>query len=615
MKMMRAYKFLSGAAFVLALGFASYPASGQMQQGTGEEAAVRQFTAASLDDAPIPAYNFQRANRLPLTGYFEKSFEVNGTVRTAGFYIASTAPVRSFFTVLTVPEGTAATEFLVASGWLDLADKNEEGLVLLEPGPDGWGDPETELDYISAVMEFYSRNNYFSIFGISYLVGYEGGGSALEAWAAAHPLLVVSQAYVNSDSMGEDYYARFDTIYMDGLSSGYTPVEIPGDLLIAYSEVPVPTAFIHRDRQRISNGLSYWKKVNDVADQGITDPSYLQGAEVFSQSADSDAWATAYSGPISRVAVLEADADVLDPNLTGALYEFLTGFVSYDNTTAYGNHLSPRKAYGEIRTMLVEGESREFQVYVPASAKSRWPGGAPVVFVFAGNSQTDKVFFHNTLWWKVADREGCILVIPCETYSRTSTTVSHAHTGEFYEKLAGYITEHYPADPTRFYATGQSAGSFAVQEFGITHPEYFAAIASTSGLSFPSDEDGFGRISREDATYSMIPDYCIIGEGDIEMMTGTLWDGTENMLDGWAAYYLEANGSGPLGDGSNLQTDGRFQTWTWNNPQGFPVFKVGRTRYRAHNCIPAEMPLLWDFLKHWSYRDGLRYYDGIQVER
>jgi len=610
---MKAKRFIPIAAILVTAGSLILPVSGQVAQNTGEEAPVRVFTPVSLDDAPVPAYDFQRANKLPMTGYFVKSFDVNGTTRTAKFYIAARAPVRTFFTVIAVPEGYSTTDFLVASGWLDLADKNEEGLVLLEPGPGGWGDPRKEQDYINSVMNFYSRNDYFSIFGISYLVGFEEGGSALEVWAAAHPLLVISQAYVNSESQDEAYYNRFDTIYMEGNASGYTPIKIPDDIRIAYDEIPVPTLYVNDVLNRVSPGLSYWKKVNDIVDNSVSVPDYLLGAKVFLQSEDSDAWATSYTGPISRVAVLEGDINILDPKLTSALNNFLTEYVSYDNTTAYGNHLAPRKEYGDIRTMLVEGELREFQVYVPDIAQERWPEGAPVVFIFAGNSQTDKVFYHNTLWWKVADTEGCILVIPCETYSSSSTSVSHAHTGAFYEKLAAYITEHYRVDPTRFYATGQSAGSFAVQGFGITHPEYFAAIASTSGLSFPSDEGGFGRISKEEASYAMVPDYCIIGEGDIEMMTGTLWDETENMLDGWAAYYLEANGAGPLGDGSNLKTDGRFQSWTWNNAQGFPVFKVGRTRYRAHNCIPAEMPLLWDFMKHWSYKDGLRFYDGIQV--
>ena len=607
MKNIRNFKQLILIAILLTIGHLNSFASSQE--------IVKEFIPVSLDEMPIPTYNYQQANKLPMTGYFEKSFEVNGSIRTARFYIAPTAPIRSFFTVIAVPEGIETTEFMIASGWHDIANKNEEGLVLLESGNDGWGNSETEQDYINAVMNFYKRNDYFSIFGISYLIGYDGGGTALEAWAAANPLMVVSQAYVNTKSLSNAYYSSFNTIYMNGLSTGYVPLEIPDEIKFSSNEIPIPTAFVNSDLSRVSRGISYWKDVNDVVANSTSSPNYLYDADVFVQSEKSDAWATRYTGPVSKVITLESNVDVLNPQLTNKLYDFVTEFVSYENATAYGNHLALREEYGEIKTMIVNGQLREFQIYKPESAESLWPEGAPVVFVFAGNTQTDKVFFHNTLWWKVADKEGFILAIPCETYSSSSTSVSHADTGMFYEKLAEYMKNYYEVDSTRFYATGQSAGSFATQGFGITNPDYFAAIASTSGLSYPSDEGGFGRIATADASYAMIPNYCIIGEGDIEMMTGTLWDETENMLDGWASYYLEANGVGPLGDGSNMETEGRFQTWTWTNKQGFPLFKVGRTLYRAHNCIPDEMPRLWDYLKHWSYNNGVRYYDGVSVNQ
>ena len=594
--------------------FLSFSVVGQPGMNRIDESVIRKFTPVSLDNAAIPEYDFQRANKLPLTGFFEKSFDINGTKRTAKFYIAATAPVRTFFTVITVPGSVETNEFLVASEWHAIADKNEEGLVILEPGENGWNTAENEQSYINAVMDFHKRNDYYSIFGINYLIGYGNGGTALEYWAAENPLLVVSQAFVNTKSQREVFYSGIKGKYMDGLSSGYVPLEIPNDVKFSKDEIPVPTAFINTKLENVSEGISYWKRVNDVVSRSSSNPEYLFGADVFSQSENSNAWATDYSGPISKVITLESEVDVLSPILTQKLYDFVTEYVSYDNSTAYGNFLAPRKEYGEIKTMLVEGELREFQLYVPETAEKRWPEGAPVIFIFAGNSQTDKIFFHNTLWWKIADEEGIILVIPCETYSSSSTSVSHANTGEFYEKLAKYVSNYYLVDDTRFYATGQSAGSFATQGFGVTNPEYFAAIASTSGLSYPSDEGGFGRTPTAEATFKMMPNYCIIGEGDIEMMTGTLWDETENMLDGWAAYFLKANNVGPLGDGSNVEIDGRFSTWTWTNKQGFPLFKVGLTKYRAHNCIPAEMPRLWDFLKHWSYKNGVRYYDGIAVE-
>ena len=93
----------------------------------------------SLDGAPPPVRDPGIANGLPLTGYFEKSFTVDGITRTAKIYIASQAPIRSYFTVIAVPDGVATAEFLQETGWKDLADETQEGLFVLEPGPGGWG--------------------------------------------------------------------------------------------------------------------------------------------------------------------------------------------------------------------------------------------------------------------------------------------------------------------------------------------------------------------------------------------------------------------------------------------------------------------------------------------
>ena len=123
---------------------------------------------------------------------------------------------------------------------------------------------------------------------------------------------------------------------------------------------------------------------------------YLYGSQVFKQSANSDAWQTDYNGTISKVAAVEKVVNIWSPDFTKVVYNFLTEYVRYDNTSAYGNQLGIRKPYGEIHTMMVNGFLREYMTYVPESAAKLWPDGAPVLFVFAGNSQTDKVFWYAT---------------------------------------------------------------------------------------------------------------------------------------------------------------------------------------------------------------------------
>ena len=556
-----------------------------------------------LDNAPFPDYDYSRANKLPLNGYFRKTFEVGGVKRTARFYISPDAPIRAFFIIVAIPDNTNADVFILESGWKEIADANETGLFILEPGDGGWATAEKEQTYINAANAFYKSNRYFSIFGENYLVGYGKGGTALEAWAVANPLFVISQAYVDTESLADTYYDQFSKKLFDGYNTGYPAVEIPASLKIPYNDVPVPTWYINAGLANVAKSVAYWKNANDCTSKATVKADYLLGSEVFAQDKHSTAWQTSYSGPISKVATLERKVVFQNPQISKTIYGFLTEYSRYDNSTAYGNHLGLNADYGVFGTMMVNGYLREYMIYEPASAKTLWPKGAPVLFVFAGNSQTDKVFWHATQWWKVADKEGLILVFPCEQYSTNSTVVSHKDNDIFFPQLAKLVQEKYKVDPTRFYATGQSAGSNASQTFGMTNPEFFAAIASTSGTG-----------SASEPTYRTIPTYLITGQGDSVNAIGTLWDLTVNSLDTWASYYLKANNVDPLGDGTNVEVDGRFTTYTWKNNQGFPLVKWTQTAWRAHNNIPAEMPMLWDFLKLWAYKDGVRYYGGVALD-
>ena len=596
------------------------------------------MTAISLDGRPYPAYDYSRANKLPMemTGYWEKSFTmVDGKTRTAKIYISPETPIRSYYTVIAVPDGFDTEEFLWRSGWKAIADEKEEGLFVLEPGEGGWGGVVDELEYVTAAMNFYISNRYFSIFGEHYLVGYGAGAPALEAWAAANPLKVISQVYVDSKGLEADYLNQFYTKEFDGKTAPpYITVVFPAGFdLIKYTEVVLPTWYIHPDRHTISESLDYWKNANDCVKYPVWDKDL---GFVYKQAKHSGRWMTSYSGSISKVAVQNRRVNYWNKETTRDIVDFLTYYTRYENFFAYGNQLVIRADYDklgiEIHTMMVNGYIREYMVYVPHSAKHIWGHAAPVMWVWAGNSQTDKVFLDATQWWKVAKQKGFILVIPCEQYSNTSVSVSHKDNDLFFRQLREVILRDYGADPTRFYSTGQSAGSMASQSFAIAKPEYYAAIASTSGTSSPDANgnviiDGISGTGYP-ATYQMIPNYMINGGGDMGQFVGTLWDSTNNGLDSWAAYFLGVDGF-VLGDVDNINgvTSGwhdRFVTCTWNKTFGaytVPLFKVTNDKYRSHNCIHEEMPLLWDFAEHYSCEVDLnnkvtRYYSasGFRVK-
>ena len=256
--------------------------------------------------------------------------------------------------------------------------------------------------------------------------------------------------------------------------------------------------------------------------------------------------------------------------------------------------------------MMVEGFIREYLVYVPRSARRLWRDRAPVVFVWPGNSQTDKVFFDAAQWWKVAEREGFVLVTICEQYSSSSVSVSHRDSHTFYRQLRDLVADRYPVDTARFYSTGQSAGSSVTQNFAIAFPEYFAAVASTSFTAAPNAAGTVGIDGVQyPASNRMIPNYQIYGYGDLGFLEGTLWDDIQNSLDSWAQYHLGVNGLA-LSDVDDLGGvrsgwHDRFVTWTWRDDDTrIPVLKLTKNVYRSHNTMAEESPLMWDFLKHYS---------------
>ena len=518
----------------------------------------------SLDDRPFPDYDYSRANKLPreMTGYWSKSFDVAGTTRTAKVYIPPETPIRSYYTVIAVPDGVETTEFLARAGWFDVADRREEGLFVLEPGAAGWGAASAETAYVEAAMAFYQNNRYFSIFGLHYLVGYGGGAPALEAWAVARPLRVISQVYVDSPGLDAAHLDSYAAREFDGQTdAGYTTVEFPAGFdLVRYDETVLPTWYLHPDRRTIDASLAYWKRANDVEHRARRDGTL---GTVYHQRRGSDRWMTSHAGPIAQVAVQPRPVSGTSRVVTRQIVDFLTIYTRYENFFAYGNQLYERADYAklgvEVRTMMVEGFVREYLVYVPRSARRLWRDRAPVVFVWPGNSQTDKVFFDAAQWWKVAEREGFVLVTVCEQYSSTSVSVSHRDSNAFYLQLRDVITAEYPVDPTRFYSTGQSAGSSVTQNLAIAFPEYFAAVASTSFTAAPS---AAGTVSIDGVPYPasgrMIPNYQIYGYGDLGFLEGALWDDIQNCLDAWARYHLQVNGL-ELSDVDDA--DGRRSGW------------------------------------------------------
>ena len=554
--------------------------------------------AGNIDDLPRPTVDPDLANSLNtyMYGYWEKTFTLDGVPRTAKIYLSQGIPIRSYFTVIAIPDGVDTEEFLWKAGWIDMAEKRQEGLFVLEPGPGGWGSYDEELPYVNAAMTYYAGtgNSYFSIFGENYFVGYGAGAPVLEAWAVANPVKVISQVYFDSPGLPQEYIDSYASIEYGGENPGYVTFTFPpGFQKITKSETVLPTWYIN-PQASAADSIAYWKASNDCVAKGVKDTSL---GMVYKQADPSDRWQTSYMGSISKVAVLDHPVSYWNKNTQGDIQNFMYYYSRYENYNGYANQLVIRANYEqlgiELHTMYVNGRNREYMIYVPGTAKAIWGDKIPVMWVWAGNSQTDRVFIDATSWWYVAQKEGFMLVIPCERINSNAISVSHGDNDAFFAQLKDVLINNYPVDPTRYYTTGQSAGSGLSQSWGRTHPEYYAAIASTSGTGSGS------------AVNKMIPNYMIVGAGDNSGVYGNLWGPHGSSLTSWATYWLGVDGF-VLGDGSNGVVSGwhgRFTTWTWSKEFGgvsVPLFQTTTNAYRNHNCIQEEMPLLWAFAEHYS---------------
>lgn len=141
---------------------------------------VEGFQARDLAEIEAPAHDYSESNQLPLTGYFKASLTGEFAGREVRYYIPDTAVIRPYYHFIAVPDGVNADQFLVDSGWKQVADETGECLFVLLPDQTTymWGDVEQEKDYIAAAKAYHSGNGaYFTTFGEFYLVGY-GAGAA-----------------------------------------------------------------------------------------------------------------------------------------------------------------------------------------------------------------------------------------------------------------------------------------------------------------------------------------------------------------------------------------------------------------------------------------------------
>ncbi|MCU0909180.1 MAG: PHB depolymerase family esterase [Rhodobacteraceae bacterium] len=133
--------------------------------------------------------------------------------------------------------------------------------------------------------------------------------------------------------------------------------------------------------------------------------------------------------------------------------------------------------------------SRDYRLYIPARETDE---PMPLVVMLHGCTQTPEDFAAGTGMNALAEEAGCLVVWPAQPQGANAQKCWNWFRPEDQARdrgepalLAGIVRDilrDHPADPTRIYVAGLSAGGAAAAILGAAYPDLFAAVGVHSGL-------------------------------------------------------------------------------------------------------------------------------------
>ena len=120
----------------------------------------------------------------------------DGTERTYKSYCSTGAKRDARHCHIAVPDGVDTAEFLLKSGWIDVAEKDNAVLSVFEPANGKWGTPAEEAEYFKTV---YGGLRYYTPFG-SFdwrWCGYGAGGAAMQRHIMSDPIYAAAAVIID----------------------------------------------------------------------------------------------------------------------------------------------------------------------------------------------------------------------------------------------------------------------------------------------------------------------------------------------------------------------------------------------------------------------------------
>ncbi len=594
---------------------------------------LTEAVAQDLPAAESVTIDRQHYYRQFLHGYYQFDCVVSkekGIVRSTKFYIPEGSIYNQPTVIIAIPENRNPWEFMVSSGWKSLADEYGLYLVLMEPKDDAdWGNVEDECAYFNALGNDLALRPMFCAFQANfYGVAYGKAADLMGYQARRNPRAYAAIALLGTEGMNAEEKERME-------SSGSA---VP-DVMLAEVQEPIWLVYANVD-EATERELAYYCRANHSQEKTTAEGRVV--CEPQSGGTEDEHWC-------ARVVAEKRDwqtcihRDYSEQILT----ELFDGIYRYPgngngalrragNIYDRGFEKFTAAVWGGFEEDHSDMYQREWYVYVPEIVKGK--DKMPAVFVFHGAGGSGDEIADRIGWSGVAERHGFMIIMPTASEPNEVREISDMKTNNvframwntgaaqkdrpadmlFVDYLYGWLTEHYPVDKSRIYASGQSSGGAMSWSCAAYRADYFAAVAPFSARR--CDLEAWQR-GEPDPAYihaSLIPIFANLGCCDNAFKGGfasseafvDYWCERGHITKRWADYsYMDG--------GRNCSyREGLLTHYVFSTADGVPLLHLSETDTKAHATWPSECELAWSgYMADFSKDPATKtlYYKGEAV--
>ena len=573
---------------------------------SAEEIELKKFSAEAKADTSENLY------ASAFYGLCERELEVNGETRSISIYTPANYEPCCEMLLVFVPNGKTAEEFANECGWPALAEKYNFGITFYQPKDGVWDieNPQSEIDYyIAAAGVVGEREIIDSSEAALYITGYGEGATVAQSIALNYSSMFAGAMFMGgNDAISASYLEETGNkiSYPFAINSDFT-LQIEGSY---NKDVPMPI-WIVNDGDNNEALTDYWKKANQVTDEGLSNEYariYNEDIATKNQSINNRPYSRVWISDIENAAEY-FDADFEEFAWTN-FFTKIRRFTSEANG-ALRAAVTP-ESIGAVRYDIdVQGDKRFWYAYAPEGYDGS--EALPLVLCCPGHSIAARLFIEQTEWWRVAEERN-ILIAFCQGGRCASHELSGCiawqsseegldYEMDYFNQVIAGMSKNYNVDKERIYITGHSNGGMMTGLLAKEHPELFAAAANVGGM--------FGKEETVEPSEYLIPYIGIAGQYDLGNQ-GDYKEGSGSYFD--VQMHLARN------DMSDTKEEvGETGGYTLVSYRGsdlqIPLVQYLRMSNFHHSYTPQYARYVWDdvFSNYSRNEDGTLYYRGIPV--